>query len=46
MVLDIALFVSERLQPVAAALLCLVAAQCALELARPAPAAARIAVTR
>ena len=46
MVLDIALFVSERLQPVAAALLCLVAAQCAAELMQPTPAVARIAVTR
>ena len=46
MAVDIALFVSERLQPIAAALLCLVAAQCAAEVLQPAPAAARIAVTR
>ena len=46
MAVDIALFVSERLQPIVAALLCLVAAQCAAEVLQPAPAAARIAVTR
>jgi len=46
MALDIALFVSERLQPIVAALLCLVAAQCAAELVQPAPAAARVAITR
>ena len=47
MALDFALFVSKRLQLVAAALLCLLAAQCTLELAEgPLPAAARVAVTR
>jgi hypothetical protein len=46
MALEIALFVSKRLQLAAVALLCLAAAQCTMELATPAPAAARIAVTR
>ena len=46
MVLDFALFVSKRLQVVAAAMLCLVAAQCMLELAQPAPVAARVLVNR
>ena len=46
MALDLFLFVSRRLQPLAAALVCLAAAQCALELAEPAPAAARVSVTR
>ena len=46
MALDLLLFVSRRLQPVAAALVCLVAAQCTLELAEPMPVAARMAVTR
>ena len=46
MVLDFALFVSKRLQVAAAAMLCLVAAQCTMELSEPAPAAARVAVTR
>ena len=46
MALDIALFVSERLQVLAAAMLCLMTAQCALAAAQPAPAVARVAVTR
>ena len=46
MVFDAALFVSKRLQVASAAMLCLVAAQCTLELVRPVPAAARVAVTR
>ena len=47
MALDFALFVSKRLQIAAAGVLCLLAAQCTMELAQaPAPAAARIAVTR
>ena len=47
MALDLALFVSKRLQLAAAGLLCLFAAQCTMELAQaPAPVAARIAVTR
>jgi hypothetical protein len=45
MALDVVLFVSKRLQLAAAGLLCLVAAQCTMELAQaPAPAAASIAV--
>ena len=46
MALDLALFVSKRLQLATAALLCLVAAQCTMELAEPVPVAARVAVTR
>ena len=46
MILEVVLFVSKRLQVAAAALLCLGAAQCALELAEPAPASATIALTR
>ncbi|HEX8569906.1 MAG TPA: hypothetical protein VF699_08300 [Caulobacteraceae bacterium] len=46
MALDIVLFVSRRLQPLAVALVCFAAAQCTVELAEPAPAAARFAVTR